>query len=80
MVSRPLLSICIPTYNRAIFLKDALSHLRESLQNLSFQVEVIISDNHSEDDTQTIVMDFIEKGLKCRYICNEQNINSSLVL
>lgn len=73
-MARPLLSICIPTYNRACFLKEALCYLQESLRGLEYQIEVIISDNHSEDDTQVIVSEFIDNGLKCRYIRNEYNI------
>ena len=70
----PLLSICIPTYNRKEFIDVALSHLEGALKNVSFPIEVIISDNHSEDGTKEVIEDHIASGLFCRYIRNSQNI------
>lgn len=56
--SRPLVSICIPTYNSA-------SYLRESLDSVAAQtyrpIEVIISDNASIDDTVAIAREYEER-------------------
>ena len=48
----PLLSICIPTYNRAHRLPDAI---RSVLREATDEVELVISDNGSADDTAAVV-------------------------
>lgn len=52
-----LLDICIPTYNRAVYLSKLLSQLSEFLreQNLGDQVRVFVSDNCSTDDTAAVM-------------------------
>lgn len=47
------LSICIPTYNRSIFLKTNLEQLINLCKPL--QIPIYISDNCSTDDTETMV-------------------------
>lgn len=49
MNKNPILSICIPTFNRLNYLKEALESLMPQARSLG--VEVCISDNHSEDGT-----------------------------
>jgi len=72
---RPLLSICIPTYNRAIKLNRSLSILKEQLVGLNDEVELLVSDNHSPDNTQKIVSEFIKKKeLHIKYNRNEKNL------
>ncbi len=51
----PLLTIGIPTYNRAKFLRRLLEQLRAELAGLDGQVEVLVSDNASTDDTPQIL-------------------------
>ena len=46
------LSICIPTYNRAAFLAETLDNV---LAQVTDEVEVIVSDNASPDDTGDVV-------------------------
>src|SRR5579872_3211144 len=70
---KPLLTIAIPTYNRAGCLKELLSMLADQLTNEP-RVELIISDNTSPDDTPAVVREFQERGLCVRYIRNTQNI------
>jgi glycosyltransferase involved in cell wall biosynthesis len=62
-----LLTIAIPTWNRAKYLKLTLDQLSRESQSLKYnELEVLISDNCSSDDTETIA----------RAICNEnQNFN-----
>lgn len=50
-MSQPKLSICVPTYNRATYLVTLLAHLEEVVEQLPFEVEVVISDNASSDNT-----------------------------
>lgn len=47
-----LLSIVIPTWNRSSSLDAALRHLLPQLESYSREIEIIISDNGSTDDTQ----------------------------
>lgn len=49
--TKPLLSICIPTYNRAPFLDKALEDLTSQITP---EVEIVISDDGSKDETETI--------------------------
>jgi len=73
--TRPLLTIAIPTYNRAACLRQLLSVLADQLKNEE-RVELIISDNASPDETPTVVNDFISRGLQVRYMRNTQNVGS----
>lgn len=50
----PLLSVCIPTYNRADLLDFCLERLRE-LKAAGIEFEVVVSDNASTDATADIV-------------------------
>jgi glycosyltransferase involved in cell wall biosynthesis len=57
---RPILSILIPTRNRSAYLKHAI----ESALNISDEnTEVIVSENHSEDESLRIAKSFADKRL-----------------
>src|SRR5271165_85066 len=73
--NRPLLTIAIPTYNRAWCLKDLLSVLASQLKDEP-RVELLISDNASPDETPSLVQDFAAQGLRVRYLRNVENIGS----
>ena len=49
-----LLSICIPTYNRSVFLKKNLDFLIPLCSK--FQIPIYISDNCSDDNTHEVVL------------------------
>jgi hypothetical protein len=51
----PLLSICIPTLNRAGLLEDMLHGLRPEVAPLADRVEVVVSDNASHDGTADVL-------------------------
>lgn len=51
----PRLSICIPTWNRDVYLESLLARVDEELADLRNQVEVIVSDNASTDRTPEVV-------------------------
>jgi hypothetical protein len=54
--TRPLLSICIPTYNRSAWLRASLAYsVSEVASAPAGQVELIVSDNASPDDTGAVV-------------------------
>ena len=52
MNSNILLSICIPTYNRADCLELTLAKLQPQINRSD--IEVILSDNNSSDETSII--------------------------
>jgi glycosyltransferase involved in cell wall biosynthesis len=51
------LSICIPTYNRAVHLSNCLKSIADSRGYDHALVEVCVADNCSSDDTSTVVAD-----------------------
>ncbi len=74
--NRPLLTIAIPTWNRATFLRLNLVQLATQLKGHTQSVEILISDNCSTDGTQAVVNEFSQKGLQIRYTRNSENIGS----
>lgn len=54
-----LLSLCIPTHNRARFLEESLPAILNSTNPKYFsEIEIVISDNASTDDTPSIIAHF----------------------
>lgn len=70
---QPLLSICIPTYNRADFLQGALDNI-VSDESFDSRVEVIISDNTSTDNTQIIGEKYASQYENIFYFRNAENL------
>jgi abequosyltransferase len=62
--SRPLLTIAVPTFNRAQYLTDLLAILEPQLAALP-QVELFVSDNASEDRTQEVIADASTRFAAC---------------
>jgi abequosyltransferase len=75
-MQRPLLSICIPTYNRSKYLKECLDSLVNQVEYNNIDVEIIVSDNNSTDATQSIVSEF-EGRLNIKYSKNTANFGSA---
>ncbi len=70
-VSQPLVSIGIPTYNRA----DKLSRAVHSALSQTYQsLEVVITDNASTDDTATLCATLQREDSRIRYIRQASNI------
>ena len=70
--NHPLVSICIPTYNSARFLRESL----DSIVNQTYSnKEIIVSDNASTDETEKIVKEYLKK-YKVEYYKNEKNISA----
>lgn len=72
MTNDVLLSICIPTYNRAKYLSRALKSIFDNMDSFSSLIEVIVSDNCSQDDT-TLVCDEYSGYASFKYFRNEEN-------
>lgn len=71
--AKPLLSICIPTFNRASYLERCLDQIVHQ-EAFDSQVEVVVSDNCSEDDTKDVVERFQKTYDNIRYYRNEENL------
>lgn len=56
----PLLSICIPSYNRAELLRSTLSAVVPQVRDFKDDVELVVSDNCSVDHTKAVVDSFME--------------------
>lgn len=69
--TNPCVSIGLPTYNRMSTLREAIeSVLGQSHSNL----ELVISDNASSDDTQSVCEEYAGKDSRVRYIRQLENI------
>lgn len=62
-------TIAIPTYNRALFLRDALS---SAISQTHRAAEIIVIDNNSSDNTKEVVNAFQDKRIS--YFKNNRNI------
>jgi len=69
----PLLSIYIPTFNRANMLKSAIFSLIPQIKKTGDLVELIISDNYSTDHTQQVV-EWGKQHIPIRYFKNPRNM------
>lgn len=66
-----MLSICIPTYKRSAMLAELLeSIIAEGIAD----VEVIVTDDASPDDTETVVASFTDRMPTLKYLRHPQNV------
>ena len=73
-----LLSICIPTYCRALYLHETLDSLSAALKGFKEEVEVIVSDNASTDNTAEILAKFQTRLPNFRRNRNNVNLGAEL--
>ncbi len=72
---RPVLSVTIPTYNRANYLAALFeSMLRAGCLPPPATLEIVVSDNASSDETQSVVRRYTDRGLPIRSHRNQTNI------
>lgn len=62
-----MLSIVICTRNRCEILADCLESLRDQCSTLT-DVQIVVVDNNSSDDTKVIVQDYFTKFVDLRYV------------
>lgn len=74
MNNQPVLSICIPIYNRISFLKRHFDQYLKCKDLFKDKVHLFISDNCSEDDLQSLVKEYSSQGLILEYSRNSENI------
>jgi len=71
LYNQPLVSICIPTYNNARFLRESL----DSIVNQTYSnKEIIVSDNASTDGTKEIADEYVKK-YGVRYYRNAKTVD-----
>lgn len=73
MKSTKKLTIAIPTFNRSAFLKQSLERISKQIINHEKEIELIVSDNCSTDDTKEVVLEFIKNGVPIIYNRNVVN-------
>jgi glycosyltransferase involved in cell wall biosynthesis len=70
---KPLVSIGMPIYNEGPYLRKAL----DSLLGQEYRhIEVIITDNASRDDTESICREYAARDGRVRYVKNETNVGA----
>ncbi len=76
LMTKPVLSICIPTYNRCDYLKKSIESITSiAVFKNSEDIQIIISDNCSTDETQKICEELVLKySGKIKYIRQKENI------
>lgn len=75
---KKLLSICIPTYNRAILLDLCLSKLKIEIKGFENCIDIYVSDNCSIDNTVDVVESYINSGLEINFNVHESNLGTEL--
>lgn len=66
-----LVSICIPAYNAGKY----LSHTLDSVLAQTYSdIEIIVSDNASTDETRSIIEDYEKRDARVRMLVNDENI------
>jgi glycosyltransferase involved in cell wall biosynthesis len=73
---QPLLTIAIPTFNREVFLDRALDSIHSQIKDQNYPIEIIVSNNNSQDNSEKIVEKYINQGLPIQYIKNAQNMGA----
>lgn len=68
-----ILSICLPTYNRSQCIGEQLHRLSLINKDVLENIEIIVSDNGSSDDTKIVVESYLEL-LDFTYVRNKENI------
>lgn len=68
-----MVSVLVPTYNRAQMLRKAI----ESVLAQSWgYFEIVVCDNHSEDETAEVIAELSKNDGRIRYYRNEKNIGA----
>lgn len=69
------ISICIPTYNRGRFLRDLFESILEQ-QDYRCELEVVVSDNASTDDTAEVIRQYRDRFSSLVYDRAEHNMGA----
>ena len=69
------LSVCIPTYNRSLFIGPLLDSLKE-LCTLNISYEIVICDNDSTDDTEEVIRRWLSDYDNIVYFKQKKNVGA----
>ena len=72
-MSNPLVTIYMPTYNRSKILSRAIKSV---LNQTHAELELIIVDDNSQDDTQDVIIDLQRRDSRITYIRNNKNLGA----
>ena len=70
------LSVAIPTYNGAKHVREALDSIIYQLDDIDEEIEIVISDNASTDQTPEIIEEYQRKYSLINYFRNDQNLGA----
>jgi glycosyltransferase involved in cell wall biosynthesis len=74
---RIILSISIPTFNRASFLKRCVDSIFVTNNGNALPIEVSIYNNASTDNTDTVIQNFLSAGYNINYSKNAETIDGN---
>ncbi len=74
--AEPLLTVAVPTYNRAAYLDLCLGKLVAQASEEGDAVEIVVSDNASDDGTQSVIQKYRSAWPALRAVRNGENIGS----
>jgi glycosyltransferase involved in cell wall biosynthesis len=75
MEQKPVLSICLPTYNNHDGLEQVLEHVLDGFDD---RIEIVVGNDASEDRTKEVVQGFDDERIE--YFCNTTNKGYALNL
>ena len=77
--TQPILSICVPTYNRAKLLGNLLQNISNALLDFYDDLEFCVSDNDSDDETAKLLADFKKRhdSSQVKIFKQKSNVGSS---
>lgn len=67
----PKVTVCLPTYNSGEFLTQAIDSI---LEQTFTDFELIISDDCSTDNTPEVIISYLEKDSRIKYLQNSKNL------
>lgn len=76
MSQKPLLSICIPAYNRPQILEESLINCIHQIEKNNFQelVEIVVVDDSTHSPSNTMIAPYVQKHPYISYHKNEKNL------
>lgn len=74
-MNKPLVSVCCITYNHEKYIKDCLQGFLN--QETNFDIEFLLHDDASTDNTQRIIKDLVGHDLRFNLILRKVNIKST---
>lgn len=70
------LSIAVPTYNGSRYIREALDSIISQLDDIDEEIEIVISDNASTDETPDIIREYQNRYSFIKYFRNEENLGA----